>query len=1135
MSLIEKAIDQMRLPEIDEFDDDFDVVESVIEEEKNERPKFSFHLKKYIESKKNNHNLKKLQKKTDEILSYREEMRNVDDLSTVRKALQQRLDHGETLDDILPEAFAAVIEAVSRVKPGIELTPSQIMTSLVLNDGDIAELATGEGKTFALTMAAYLNSFNGNQVHVFTANDYLAQRDSETNTPIFESLGLKVGCALDRYSVDGETLSKKDSKELRREAYKNLDIIYAKSSTVAFDWEEDQQIMNEKDVMISRPFGYAIVDEVDSVMIDDANTPLVISSSLQNFEKKMDVSEPNLNDGGIYGEDNRNRMVTLANNIVSILRENPRNTLRNSKSTSTSPLYNMLSIGGKHIEGTKNALYDKIKSSGAKIFVDERNRTVELTDAGYEEIGRLIQNLKVDENEFFHYIQNALQAHCILQENVDYRIAVDSIDHENKVILIDGNTGRDLPDNKFSEGLQQALEAKENIHYKNRSSMSISTAKITHPNFFAKYEKIGGTSGTVSDEITKGEFKEQYKKKIIEIPRFRKKIATENPTEIYATRHEKMDAIVNQIIECHKREQPILVGARDIEEAKEIMENLESYAPKPFDQVYCDLFHTSKNKINIIKATKLYCLMTNTEFPKRDRKALYVLCTKVESMILPDAEMTKLDYRVKKNLQKKIHDTSHIPYESKEEIFKLVTNREPKNQDEVNDLYIKASGIKFQSLTAEDTDREVEIVSQAGRLGAVTIATAIAGRGTDIALGGDPVELAKVDVEKNYLNRIQNISNTNQKEVAKIKRQTELLSRTGKCDNLEMQQLFEKKLAYWKEVCSKEKELLEPTMTDLQGNKIHEPGKGLYVLGASLNDSIRVDNQLRGRAGRQGSDGESKFICSLDDPLIRQKGNQRDITKMKELVRNNPYNEKATRYVRAAQRSMESAHASNRADTNRSAAGFDWVANAYYEYRENLLKNPEFAISGILQSTSTLLFENPDHLELNNVLSNFVPDVFTEEEIHSLSHLELKAKFDEYVSKMMIHMQNIPTDTFMDNLKTDLLTTGDLKFSLLADSNEAEKKLFLSQLTPNNSTDPEVLLDQIIFEQYQYFRADVMVNTSVVAIQAIESYLRQNAVNKNKDAFLNQDDMEYPFLFDFVNNIDSTLENNQNSSGGKLK
>lgn len=1110
---MEKAINTMKLPEIDEFDDVSDIadVDNIYDindfEEKDEKPKFSFHLKKYIDSKKNNHTIKKLQKKTDEILSFREQMRDVEDLSMIRTSLQKRLDHGETLDDILPEAFAAVIEAVSRVKPGIELTPSQIMTSLVLNDGNVAELATGEGKTFALTMAAYLNSFNGNQVHVFTANDYLAQRDSETNTPVFETLGLKVGCALDHYSVDGEILSKGDSKKLRREAYKNLDIIYAKSSTVAFDWEEDQQVMKEEDIMLSRPFGYAIVDEVDSVMIDDANTPLVISSSLENFEKKMKSNEKDNKDGGIYGEDNRNRMVALANYIVKSLRENPRNTFRNAKGTSSSPLYNMISIGGKHIEGTKNALYDKIKDSGAKIFVDERNKTVELTDLGYKEIGHLIEKLPFDENEFFHYIQNALQAHCILQENVDYRIAINPKTGSDRIILIDANTGRDLPDNKFSEGLHQALEEKENISQNEKTSMSISTAKITHPSFFAKYEKIGGTSGTVSDEITKSEFREQYKKKIIEIPRFRKKIAIEQPTEVYATRQEKMDAIINQIVECHKKEQPILIGARDIDEAKEIMENLEPYAQKPFDQVCCDIFNTSKDRINIIKATKLYCLMTNTEFPKHNRKALNVLCVKVESMLLPPNEMTKLDYRVQRILQKKIHDINHIPYENKEEIFKLANNREPRNQEEVQDLYIRASGIKYQSLTAEDTDREVEIVSQAGRLGAVTISTAIAGRGTDIALGGDPIELAKSDIERNYLKRVEGIANNavREKEKAKIKRQAELLSRTGKCDNLEMQQLFEKKKEYWQNVCREEKELLEPNLFDPQGNKMHEAGKGLFVLGASLNDSIRVDNQLRGRAGRQGSDGESKFICSLEDPLMKQKGNQKELSKIRKLVKNNPYSEKAVRYVRAAQRSMESAHASNRTDTNRSAAGFDWVANAYYEYRENLLKNPEFAISGILESTSTLLFENKDGLELDGVLSHFVPQVFTEEEIHSLSNSELKDKFDEYVSKMMINAQNIPSENFMDQLKTTLLSKGDLKFSLLADSNEAEKRLFLAQLTPNNSTDPEVLLDQIIFEQYQYFRADVMVEASVTALQTIESYLKKNATDKNQDADLKKD------------------------------
>lgn len=1081
--------------------------------------KFSFRLKQYLEDKKQNSSLRKFRKQIEQIQESREDYKNEKDLAQFLPVFQARLERGESLEDILPEAFAIVLEAIARTKKDpegnpIELTDSQIMTSLVLNNGDIAELATGEGKTYALIMAAYLNALTGEQVHIFTANDYLAQRDSETNAPIFEALGMKVGCALDQYIENGTPISKQKSKELRKQAYQNLDIVYAKSSTVAFDWEFDQQVMRPEDKMIKRPFHYAIVDEVDSVMIDDANTPLIISQTLQNYENMVNEKNENTTmTDKIVGEDNRKNWLLLANSVVLELRKYATNTYRNSDEVSKSPIYNKLSFHGKHLPGTQANLQDRIQNSNARIFIDERKKTVELTDAGYDIIEKMLKNTGYDLNDIFSYVQNALYAHCILKENVDYRTVEDPKTGIKKVILIDPNTGRDLPDNKLSNGLHQALEVKEMVNstpdrsmanpiihkaIRDISKMSMSTAKITHPSFFAKYDCVGGTSGTVSDEVTQSEFKEQYKKKIIQIPRSRRKIAIENPVEVYATKVEKIDAVVNQILECHAIGQPILVGARDIEEAKEISARLEEYQKRPFKELCSSIFETSLDDINILQATKLYCLMTNTEFPTRDRKKLDAMARQVQSLILPEKEKVPLDYRVEKQLQAKLDHTQSISFEAQTEIYRMVYHQEPTSKEEVQNLYGHLHGISFQTLTAENTEREVEIISQAGRYGAITIATAIAGRGTDIALGGNPVELARYDVQNQFIRDLekQNLSkNELEFKTSEIKRKVELLSRTNTCDDIEIRQLYEQKLNEWMITCSKERKMLETTKVDSDGKLIHEQGKGLYVLGASLNDSIRVDNQLQGRSGRQGNDGESKFMCSLEDPLITQNGKQSDLLKIQEMIRRNPSDHRAIQYVRAAQRAKESIQASIRTDVNRCAKGFDFISNAYYDYRERLLEQPESTISHIFESTSTLLFEQENQEDMDNTIFCFVPLIFSDEEVNTLSNDELKILFDDRVSLMMKELHNIDSDDFKQDFRKKLLMTGDLKFSMFTDQNVIEKQLSLEGMTPNQTTSVEDLLDRITFDQYNEFKNEVILETSVTALYYLRSYLEQRKVD----------------------------------------
>ena len=1086
--------------------------------------KFSFRFKQYVENKKNDFSLRTFRKQIEQIQESREDYKNETDLAQFRTVFQARLERGESLEEILPEAFAIVLEAISRTKKdaagnSIELTDSQIMTSLVLNNGDIAELATGEGKTYTLIMAAYLNALTGEQVHIFTANDYLAQRDSETNAPIFEALGMNVGCALDQYVENGKPLNKEESKKLRKQAYQNLDIVYTKSSTVAFDWEFDQQVMKQEDKMLNRPFHYAIVDEVDSVMIDDANTPLIISQTLQSYENMVNEKNENTTmTDKIVGEDNRRNWLLLANSIVLELRKYAANTYRNSDEVSKSPLYNKLSIHGKHLPGTQANLQDRINHSNARIFIDERKKTVELTDAGYDIIEKILKNTGYDLNEIFSYVQNALYAHCILKENVDYRTVENPKTGIKQVILIDPNTGRDLPDNKLSNGLHQALEVKEMVNstpdqsmanpiihkaIRDISKMSMSTAKITHPSFFAKYERVGGTSGTVSDEVTKTEFGEQYKKKIVQIPRSRRKIAIENPVEVYATKVEKIDAVVNQILECHTMGQPILVGARDIEEAKEISSRLEEYQKKPFKELCSSTFQTSPDNINILQAAKLYCLMTNTEFPTRDRKKLDAIARQVQSLILPEEEKTALDYRVEKQLQAKLDNTKSISLEAQAEIYRMVYHQEPTSKDAIQNLYAHLHGISFQTLTAENTEQEVEIISQAGRYGAITIATAIAGRGTDIALGGNPVELARYDVQNTMIRDLerQNLSqNELEFKIAEVKRKVELLSRTNTCEDEEIKQLYEQKLNEWMVTCSEERKMLEATKVDFDGKLVHEKGKGLYVLGASLNDSIRVDNQLQGRSGRQGNDGESKFVCSLEDPLIIQNGKQNDLLKIREMIKKNPSNPQAIQYVRAAQRAKESIQASIRTDVNRCAKGFDFISNAYYDYREKLLEKPESTVSNIFESTSKLLFEQENPEDMDNNIFCFVPLIFSDREVNNLSKEELKILFDDRINIIMRELKNVDSEDFKHDFRKKLLMVGDLKFSVFTDQNIIEKQLALEGMTPNQTTSIEDLLDRITFDQYNEFKNEVILETSMTALYYLRSYFEQRKMDTSNSS-----------------------------------
>ncbi len=554
--------------------------------------------------------------------------------------LRERLAKGETLDDILPDAFATVREAAKRAI-GQRHFDVQLMGGIVLHRGMIAEMKTGEGKTLVATLPVYLNSLEGGGVHVVTVNDYLAKRDSEWMGRVYKKLGLTVGCIV--HGMDDDQ---------RRAAYA-CDVTYGTNNELGFDYLRDNMKFRLTD-MVHRNFHYAIVDEVDSILIDEARTPLIISGPAE------DSSE----------------LYRRVNALIPLL-----------------------------VEGD----YEK----------DEKQRTVAMTEAGTEKMEGLLRDaglLKGDsmydmENvSVVHHVNQGLRAHKLFTRDVDYIVKND------KVIIIDEFTGRMMEGRRYSEGLHQALEAKENVTIQAENQ---TLASITFQNLFRMYPKLAGMTGTAMTEA--GEFHDIYKLEVIEIPTNVTVARKDADDEVYRSKREKYDAIVAQVAECHARKQPVLVGTVSIEKSEELSELL------------------------------------------------------------------------------------------------------------------KKKGIRHQVLNARYHEQEALIISQAGRAGAVTIATNMAGRGTDIQLGGN--------VEMRLLAELPPGTD----EATRAAREAEIRA----------------------EMAKEKQEVLA--------------AGGLYVLGTERHESRRIDNQLRGRSGRQGDPGASKFFVSLEDDLMRIFGSERMDTMLRRL------------------------------------------------------------------------------------------------------------------------------------------------------------------------------------------------------------------------------------------------------------
>ena len=608
--------------------------------------------------------IKRISGLKDRVLSYETEYGALSDSQLQAKTpeFKERLSKGETLDDILPEAFAACREAAWRVL-GMKHYPVQILGGIILHQGRIAEMKTGEGKTLVATLPAYLNALSGNGVHIVTVNDYLAKRDSEWMGKLYRFMGLKVGLIIHE-----------KTNEERKEAY-NADITFGTNNEMGFDYLRDNMVMYAEQ-RVQRGHNFAIVDEVDSILIDEARTPLIISG---------------------IGEASTD-LYRMVNDFVKRLK--------------------MVKV--KELDSKLDA-EDVVAEEGGDYLVDEKAKTATLTKSGIAkaEAAFNIENLMDAENlTLQHHINQALKAYGTMTRDVDYVVK------DGQVLIVDEFTGRIMLGRRYSEGLHQAIEAKEGVKVEHESK---TLATITFQNYFRLYKKLSGMTGTAMTESA--EFQEIYSLDVVEIPTNKPLIRKDNDDVLYKTEEAKFNAIVEKIIECHEKGQPVLVGT-----------------------------------VNIEKSEKL-------------------------------------------------------------------------------SKFLKKKGIKHEVLNAKFHEKEAEIVAQAGKFGAVTIATNMAGRGTDIILGGNPEFMAKAQMKKMGFDD-------------ELIAEATGFAETDNEDILNARKTFRELEAKFKEETSKE------------ADKVREAG-GLYIIGTERHESRRIDNQLRGRAGRQGDPGESRFYLSAEDDLLR--------------------------------------------------------------------------------------------------------------------------------------------------------------------------------------------------------------------------------------------------------------------------
>lgn len=702
--------------------------------------------------------LKRIQPIVTKVLALEDEFKALSDseLQAMTPKLKERLAKGETLDDILPEAFATCREASSRVL-GMRHFPVQIIGGIVLHQGRIAEMRTGEGKTLVGTLPAYLNALSGKGVHVVTVNDYLAKTQAEEMGKVHRFLGLTVGCIL--HGLNNEE---------RRAAY-NCDVTYATNNELGFDYLRDNMVIQKKD-RVQREPNFAIVDEVDSILIDEARTPLIISGR----------------------GDKSTELYSIVDKFAKTL------------------------VPATVVEIDDKQDQDEINET-ADYIIDEKAKTATITRRGVKKAEEAfnVENLMDPDNmTLLHHINQAIKAHGIMKADIDYVVK------DGEVIIVDEFTGRLMLGRRFNDGLHQAIEAKEGVKIA-RESKTLAT--ITFQNFFRLYSKLSGMTGTAMTE--EDEFKEIYKLDVIAIPTNKPVKRIDHNDQIYRTEKGKFHAIIDKIVECNQKGQPILVGTISIEKS------------------------------------------------------------------------------------------------------------------ELLSAMLKRKGIKHEVLNAKHHAKEAEIVAQAGKLGAVTIATNMAGRGTDIMLGGNAEFLAKAEMRKReypeeIITEAIGFADTDNEEILAARKV--------------YRELYEK---YNIEV--KEKAVA-----------VKEAG-GLYILGTERHESRRIDNQLRGRSGRQGDEGESCFFLSVEDDLMRIFAGERLENMMRTLnvEEDMPIESKMlTKIIESSQKKVEGRNFSIR----KNVLNYDDVMNTQreiiYKQRSQVLDGED--LHGSILKMMDELIENTVNLYL---------------------------------------------------------------------------------------------------------------------------------------------------------------------------
>ena len=714
------------------------------------------------------------------------------ELKAQTQNFKDRLETGENLDMILPEALATVREAADRVL-GKKPFPVQLIGAIVLHQGRIAEMKTGEGKTLVACVASYLNALSGKGVHVVTVNDYLAKTQSDEMGKVLRFLGLTVGCIL-----HGLT------NEERRAAY-NCDVTYATNNELGFDYLRDNMVIYAKDRVQRKP-NFAIVDEVDSILIDEARTPLIISGKGDKSTELYDIVDK------------------FVKNLVSTT---------------------VVEIDDKQDQDEINENVDYI--------IDEKAKTATITRSGVKKAEKYfnVDNLMDPDNmTLLHHINQALKAHGVMHVDIDYVVK------DGEVIIVDEFTGRLMLGRRFNDGLHQAIEAKEGVKIANESK---TLATITFQNYFRLYKKLSGMTGTAMTE--EDEFREIYKLDVIAIPTNKPVIRVDHSDQVYRTEAGKFSAIIDQIVECHKKGQPVLVGTISIEKS------------------------------------------------------------------------------------------------------------------EILSAMLKRKGIKHEVLNAKYHAKEAEIVAQAGKLGAVTIATNMAGRGTDIMLGGNAEFLAKAEMrkreyEEDIINEAVGFADTDDEEILAAR-------------------------AVYKELYDKFNAEVKEKAKDVKA------AGGLYILGTERHESRRIDNQLRGRSGRQGDEGESRFFLSVEDDLMRIFAGDRLENMMNTLnvEENMPIESKMlTRIIESSQKKVEGRNFSIR----KNVLKYDDVMNVQ---REEIYSQRRKVLDG---------------MDLSNVISNYI-DWVAETTVGTFNEADEKGKFTLNVESLSTEIQN----TFGINMLEEIKANSD--------------------------------------------------------------------------------------------------------------